>query len=52
MRRESGAGVGLSLLRGQQVAAGRAALKTYLEKAPAASDRAAMAMLIGEGGVQ
>ena len=45
-------GLGLSLLRGQQAAAGRAALKTYLEKAPAASDRAAMAMLIGEGGVQ
>ncbi|WP_267434020.1 M48 family metallopeptidase [Sphingomonas sp. GM_Shp_1] len=45
-------GLGLSLLRGQQVEAGRAALKTYLERAPQASDRAAMAMLIGEGGVQ
>lgn len=45
-------GLGLSLLRGQQEAAGRAALKTYLERAPQASDRAAMAMLIGEGGVQ
>jgi regulator of sirC expression with transglutaminase-like and TPR domain len=45
-------GLGLSLLRGQQEAAGRAALKIYLEKAPQANDRAAMAMLIGEGGVQ
>lgn len=45
-------GLGLSLLRGQHEAAGRAALKIYLEKAPQANDRAAMAMLIGEGGVQ
>lgn len=45
-------GLGLSLLRGQQGAAGRAALKTYLEHAPQAGDRAAMAMLIGEGGIE
>ena len=41
-------GLGLSLLRSGQAEAGRAALASYLEKAPDASDKAAMAMLIDQ----
>ena len=40
-------GLGLSLLRSQRFEWGRAALTTYLAKAPDATDRAAMTMLIG-----
>lgn len=42
-------GLGLSLLRAQQVDAGRAALAAYLARAPQAPDRAAMSMLIDSG---
>jgi hypothetical protein len=45
-------GLGVSLLRAQQAEAGRAALTTYLERAPQATDRAAMSMLIGPGDVK
>lgn len=45
-------GLGLSLLRAQQVDAGRAALAAYLQRAPEAPDRAAMFMLIGPGDTQ
>jgi predicted Zn-dependent protease len=42
-------GLGLSLMRAQQVDAGRTALAAYLQRAPAATDRSAMIMLIGQG---
>lgn len=43
-------GLGLSLIRSQQLDAGRTALLTYIEHAPAAADKAAMMMLIGQQG--
>lgn len=45
-------GLGVSLLRGGQAEAGRKALATYLQRAPDAGDRAAMAMLIDQGDVK
>lgn len=41
-------GLGLSLLRSQQVDAGRTALRTYLERAPDASDTAMMQALVAQ----
>ena len=43
-------GLGLSLIRSQQPDAGRTALLAYIEHAPAAADKAAMMMLIGQQG--
>lgn len=45
-------GLGVALLRGGQGDPGRKALARYLERAPDAPDRAAMTMLIGQGGTQ
>ena len=45
---EAWRGLGLSLLRGGKQAEGQAALKLYLNKNPAASDKTMIAMLAGE----
>ena len=44
---EAWRGLGIALLRTGNTPAGQAALKTYLEKAPQAKDRAMMAMMAG-----
>lgn len=45
---EAQRGLGLSLLRSQQVAAGQAALRIYLERAPNAPDAAMMKALVAQ----
>jgi beta-barrel assembly-enhancing protease len=44
-------GLGLSLIRSQQVEAGRVALTSYLRRVPDATDKGAMMMLIGQQGI-